>query len=109
MLLKPPVTPVTLPASAPLTVQVFATLSAVRLFTPVSPPLIAPLTVPPLKVKLSDRAAVQIGDVREAPVTPVTVPASAPVSVQVFATLSPVSVFAPVSPAVDRPAHRPAA
>ena len=52
MLLKPPVTPVTPPASAPVTVHVFATLSPVRLFVP-PPPSIAPLKVPPLSRKLS--------------------------------------------------------
>ena len=48
MFVKPPVTPVTVPASAPVSVQVVATLSPVSVFTPTRP-LIDPLTVPPLR------------------------------------------------------------
>ena len=53
ILLKPPVTPVTVPALFAVIFQVFATLPPVSVLVP-PPPLIAPVNVPPLRVKVSE-------------------------------------------------------
>ena len=104
MLLKPPPTPVTVPASALVMFQVLATLSAVKLLMPVTPPSIAPLKVPPLKVKLSVPVPpVRLPILLKPPAIPVTVPLSRPVITQLFATLSAVKLLVPAAPPLNAP------
>src|SRR5205823_12872272 len=101
LLLKPPVTPFTVPPLLLVIVQVLALLLPVNVSAPPLP-LIEPLRVPPLSVKESVvEPPARFSTLLNPPATPVTVPALALVMLQVFATLSSVSVSVPPVPLIE--------
>src|SRR5258706_1630651 len=100
MLLKPPVTPVTVPVLAALIDHVFTTLSPVSVLVP-APPLIAPDSVPRASVKLSlSVPPVRFSTFENVSVLPLTsMPELAPLTVNaLLAPLRPIRVSVPAPP-----------